>query len=150
MKPGWKLGIAIPVVLLCVGATCWLTVPYFRFLVWEAYLSVRPIPSKCKQRGDEFQAKVARIRSEAKASLRRGVSKADVAHFFASESIPVDFYQVAGHYEMSGQIYVKGLAECVNIACGDDSALIGVRVDVDENGTAITDPQVVGMYTNCL
>lgn len=97
-----------------------------------------------------MQARAERIKAEAKNYLKPGTTKAGVTSFFASQNIPVDFYQIAGHNEVSGQIYVTGLAECANVACGDDSALIGVRVDVDGNGTVVSDPVVVGMYTDCL
>jgi len=43
-----------------------------------------------------------------------------------------------------------GLVECSSLACGDDSSLIGVQVDVDGNGTVVSDPVVVGMYTDCM
>jgi len=150
MKLRWKLGIAIPLALLAIGAVCWFTSAYFRFWIWEAYYSVRPVPRRCKQRAADFQARVKRIEAKAKVSLKPGTKKAGVISFFASENIPVEFYQVAGQNEASGQIYVTGLAECASVACGDDSALIGVRVDVDGNGAVVSDPVVVGMYTDCL
>jgi len=95
-------------------------------------------------------ARVKRIEANAKMSLKPGTKKADVTAFFASEKIPMGFYKMAGQNEASGQIFVTGLTECASVACGDDSALIGVRVDVDENGTVVSDPVVVGMYTDCL
>jgi hypothetical protein len=150
MKLRWKLGIGIPAALLVVGVVCWFTVPYFRFWVWMAYQSVRPIPPRCKQRSADFQARVERIKTEANSSLRPGTKKAGVISFFASENIPVDFHQTPVGNEASGQIYITGLPECASAACGDDSALIGVRVDVDGSGTVVSDPVVVGMYTDCL
>ena len=150
MKLRWKLGIAIPLVLFAAGLVCWFAVPYCRFWLWEAYMAVRPVPSICKGRGVAFQTKVERIRTDAKESLKPGAKKADVIGFFASENVPVDFHQVAGYNEASGQIYVRGLAECASVACGDDSALIGVSVQVDESGTVLSEPEVVGMYTDCL
>jgi hypothetical protein len=150
MKLRWKLGIGIPAALLVAAVVCWFTVPYFRLLVWVAYESVRPVPRVCKQRSADFQARVERIKVEAKASLKPGTKRADVVSFFASEKIPVDFYQTPVGSEASGQIYVTGLTECSSAACGDDSSLIGVRVDVDGNGTVVSDPVVVGMYTDCL
>jgi hypothetical protein len=116
----------------------------------EAYQFVRPVPTRCKQRAADFEAREKRIEANAKISLKPGTKKADVTAFFASEKIPMDSYQIAGRNEVSGQVYVKGLAECSSVACGDDSAMIGVRVNVDENGTVVSDPVVVGMYTDCL
>ena len=150
MKLRWKLGIALPVAVLAIGTVCWFTSGSCRFWMWEAYQSVRPVPTRCKQRAAEFQARVKQIEADAKMSLKPGTKKAGVTAFFASEKIPMDSYQIAGRNEVSGQIYVKGLAECSSVACGDDSALIGVRVDVDEDGTVVSNPVVVGMYTDCL
>lgn len=150
MKVKWKLGIGIPVALLVIGVVCWFTVPQFRFWTWVAYQSVRPVPRRCKQRSADFQARVERIRTDAKASLRIGTNKADVIRFFGAEIIPMDSYRMAGQNVVQGQIYVTGLTECASVACGDDSAMIGVRVDVDENGSVVSDPVVVGMYTDCL
>ena len=118
--------------------------------MWEAYQSVRPIPTRCKQRAADFEAREKRIEANAKISLKPGTKKADVTAFFASEKIPMDSYQIAGRNQISGQVYVKGLTECSSVACGDDSAMIGVRVNIDENGTVVSDPVVVGMYTDCL
>lgn len=150
MKLRWKLGIALPTALLASGTVCWFTSGYCRFWMWEAYQFVRPVPTRCKQRAADFEARVKRIEANAKRSLKPGTQKPDVAAFFASEKIPMDSYHIAGKNEVSGQIYVTGLAECASVACGDDSALIGVRVNVDENGTVVSDPVVVGMYTDCL
>ena len=150
MKLKWKLGIALPTALLATGMVCWFTSDYCRFWMWEAYQSVRPIPTRCKQRAADFEAREKRIEANAKISLKPGTKKADVTAFFASEKIPMDSYQIAGRRMISGQVYVKGLTECSSVACGDDSAMIGVRVNVDENGTVVSDPVVVGMYTDCL
>jgi len=150
MKLRWKLGIGIPIALLVAGVVCWFTVPYFRIWVWMAYQSVRPVPRHCKHRAADFQAKVERIKTAAKTRLMPGTNRAGVISFFASENIPVDFHQTPVGDEASGQIYVTGLPECSSVACGDDSALIGVRVDVDGNGTVVSGPVVVGMYTDCL
>jgi hypothetical protein len=136
--------------LLATGTVCWFTNDDCRFWMWEAYQSVRPIPTRCKQRAADFQAKEQRIEANAKISLKPGTKKAGVIAFFASEKIPMNSYQIAGRNEVSGEIYVKGIAECASVACGDDAAMIGVRVNVDENGTVVSDPVVVGMYTDCL
>jgi hypothetical protein len=150
VKLRWKLGIALPTALLAAGTVCWFTSDYCRFWMWAAYQCVRPVPTRCKQRAADFEAREKRIEANAKISLKPGTKKADVTAFFSSEKIPMDSYQIAGRDEVSGQIYVKGLAECASVACGDDSAMIGVRVEVDESGTVVSDPVVVGMYTDCL
>lgn len=146
----WKLGLTFPVVLFVTATVCWFSSAYCRFWMWEAYQSVRPVPKQCKQRTLDFQARVKQVEANARMSLKPGTKKADVTAFFASENIPMGFYKMAGQNVASGQIFMTGLTECASVACGDDSALIGVRVDVDENGTVVSDPVVVGMYTNCL
>jgi len=150
MKLKWKLAIGIPVALAVAGGVFWFAVPNSRFWVWVAYQTIRPVPHRCKQRSADFQARVERIRADAKASLRIGTKKADVIRFFAAEKIPMDSYRMAGQNVVQGQIYVTGLPECATVACGDDSAMIGVRVDVDENGSVVSEPVVIGMYTDCL
>ena len=45
-----------------------------------------------------------------------------MVRFFTSENVPLSFGQ---DHEAMGALYFKGLAECENIACGDDAALIG-------------------------
>jgi hypothetical protein len=82
--------------------------------------------------------------------LKIGTKKDDVIRFFAAENIPVIFDQIAGQNEATGTIFVQGDRECRSLACGDDAALIGVRVDVDESGTVESKSVVVGMLTNCL
>jgi hypothetical protein len=149
-----RLGIAVPVALLAVGLVCWFTVGDFRNWVYFgmriAYFAVRRDPSPCKQRAAELTAKVDLIKRDAKNSLRVGTKKDDVARFFASENIPFTFDQIVGEHEARGTIYFKGLPECESVACGDDSALIGVQVNLSADGTVLSDPVVTGMYTNCL
>jgi hypothetical protein len=148
-----RLGIAA-IALLAIGAVSWFAVEDFRSFVYlalrGAYFAVHPVPSRCKERAAEFQARVELIKRNAKNSLKVGARKDDVAHFFASENIPVTIDQIGQDHEATGTVYLKGLAECENVACGDDSALIGVRVKVDIDGTVVSDPVVVGIYTDCL
>lgn len=146
----WKLKFTIPIVLLTALAVFWSAAPSFRSWIWEAYYYVRPAPAVCKNRAAQLKARADRIRLDAKGSLRIGAKRDDVARFFASENIPVSFYEVAGHSVASGEVYVAGIPECASNACGDDSARIGVRVDVDRKGTVISDPVVVSMFTDCL
>jgi hypothetical protein len=148
-----KLGIAA-IALLAIGTVCWFAIADFRSFVYlafrGAYFVVHPVPAHCKKRAAEFQSRVDLMQREAKNSLKVGAKKGDVAHFFASENIPLTITQIGQDHEATGTVYLKGLAECQNVACGDDSALIGVRVKVDVDGTVASDPVVVGMYTDCL
>jgi len=90
------------------------------------------------------------MQRDARNSLKVGTTKEDVARFFASENTPLTINESGQNHEAIGTLYFKGLAECQNVACGDDSALIGIRVKVDANGTVVSDPVVIGMYTDCL
>jgi hypothetical protein len=148
-----KLGIAASA-LLAIGTVSWFAVEDFRSLVYlalrGAYFALHPVPSGCKERAAEFNARVELIQRHAKNSLKVGAKKDDVAHFFASENILLTIDQIGQDHEATGTVYFKGLAECENFACGDDSSLIGVRVKVNMNGTVVSDPVVVGMYTDCL
>ena len=148
-----KLGIAA-ITLLAIGVICWFTVGDFRswvyFALQGAYFAVHPVPARCKARAAEFRAKVELIQRDANGSLKVGTRKDDVVRFFASENVPLTFIQIGEDHQATGTLYFKGLAECENIACGDDSSLIGVRVKVDVDGTVVSDPVVIEMYTDCL
>lgn len=148
-----KLGIAA-IVLFAIGVVCWFVVDDFRsiaYLAWRgAYFAVHPVPPRCKQRAAEFRAKVELIQRDAKDSRKVGTMKDGVARFFASENVPLIFDQIGQDNEATGTVDFKGLAECGNVACGDDSTSIGVRVKVDVDGTVVSDPVVIGIYTNCL
>jgi hypothetical protein len=149
-----RFRIAALIVLVAMVTVCWFTVDSFREWVYfglrAAYLTVHRTPARCKQRADEFTAKVELIKQDAKNSLKIGTKKDGVANFFASEKIPFTFDEIAGNHEARGTIYFKGLRDCENVACGDDSALIGVQVNVNADGTVLSDPVVIGIYTNCL
>lgn len=130
--------ISIPI-LLIIFASIW---------VWIARSRDK---SQCRQRADALQSRVTSIKEAARTSLRIGTKKQDVIHFFAKYDIPVQFVSMAGQPEATGTIIVSGIAKCSQIVgCGDDAALIGVRVDVDDAGTVTGEPVVVGMYTNCV
>src|ERR1700677_226259 len=148
-----KFGVTA-IALLAVSVVCWFTVGNFRSLVYFAlrgtYLAVHPVPPLCKARAAEFMTKVELIQRDAKSSLKVGARKGDVVRFFASENVPLPFDNAGRGYEATGTLYFKGLAACESLACGDDSALIGLRVKVDADGTVLSDPVVIGMSTNCL
>jgi hypothetical protein len=154
MTPRRRLIIGISIPLLVIGVVCWVAVPNFRGLVYFAlqgtHLVLRPAPPYCKQRAAEFTAKVNLLERDARNWLKVGTKKDAVIRFFASENIPLTFDKVGADQEALGTLFFKGLGECQNIACGDDSKLIGVRVKVDTDGTVLSDPIVVGMYTDCL
>jgi hypothetical protein len=153
MTLGRKFSVAA-IVLLAIGAVGWCTNDNFRSFVFLAlrgvHFAIHPAPPRCKERAAEFEAKVNLLRRDAKNSLKPGTKRDDVARFYALENIPVTFEQIVQQPVALGAVNIKGLAECENIACGDDSARIEVRVNLDGNGTVVSDPVVTGMYTECL
>ena len=103
--------------------------------------------SVCKQRGAAFNSRVETLRREARDQLTIGTKKPNVIQFFADRQFPVTFAPLGNQLVATGTIHTTG---CAPSGCGTDDALIGVRVDVNEAGTVISEPVVVGMYTNCL
>jgi hypothetical protein len=104
---------------------------------------------RCQQRGAAFARQVETIKRDAQEQLKIGTEKIAVAHFFADHNIPLTFSDLGGEatYAM-GTIYTTGCAPV--LACGTDSALIGVRVKLDPEGTTTEEPAVVSLYTDCL
>ena len=151
MKLRWKLGFAISLVLLASGIVCWFTVANSHIWAREAYFALRPVRPICKQRAAALHARVDRIEADAKGSLKPGTRRAEVVRFFASENIPLRFSPTEdNHEDATGWVDISGLAECEDIACGDDAASIGLRVSLDENGTVVSEPVVDSFYTDCL
>jgi hypothetical protein len=97
----------------------------------------------CKQRGASFEARVERLKRDARKSLRIGTTKDAVVRFFAENGIPVTILRG----EVTGAVTVSG---CAPAGCGSDVALLGLRVGVDNNGTVITEPVVGALYSDCL
>ncbi len=120
------------------------------FAMRGAYFAVHPVPSRCKEKADQLKARVDLLQQDAKSSLKIGAKKDDVLRFFSARDIPLRFDKLAEQQQAVGTVYFKGLAECENLACGDDSALIGIRVGVDSDGTVVSEPIVTAMLTNCL
>jgi hypothetical protein len=80
--------------------------------------------------------------------LKIGTQKSAVARFFADHDIPFTISDLAGTTYAIGTIYTSGCAPV--LACGTDSALIGVRVRLDPEGTVTEEPTVADLYTDCL
>ena len=99
---------------------------------------------QCKARGAAFEAKVEKLKRDAAARLKPGTKKEDVQRFFAENGFTADFDRFS---EATGTIHASG---CAPFGCGEDTALIGLKVKVDQAGTAQSAPVIVGMYTNCL
>jgi hypothetical protein len=50
--------------------------------------------------------------------------------------------------EAIGEIHIHG--GCAPKGCGTDDVLLGLRVNVDAAGTVLSEPVVMGMFTDCL
>jgi hypothetical protein len=97
----------------------------------------------CKERGAAFDQRVESIKQDAREQLKIGTKKGEVSRFFTEHGIPFTITDS----EVTGTLNTVG---CSPRGCGADSALIGVRVNVDRTGTVTGEPTVVGMYTDCV
>jgi hypothetical protein len=97
----------------------------------------------CKQQGAAYAAREEKLERDSREKLRIGTRKDAVIRFFAENGIPVAF--VRG--EANGTISTIG---CAPAGCGSDDAVLGLHVKVDDLGTVVAEPVVVGLYTNCL
>jgi len=97
----------------------------------------------CNKRGAAFALRVESIERDAHEELSIGAKSDDVSRFFAEHGIPLQIVEP----EAVGTLYTVG---CGPLGCGEDSALIGVRVKLDSAGAVAGKPEVVGMYTSCL
>jgi hypothetical protein len=97
----------------------------------------------CKERSAEFARRIKNIQQDAHERLKIGTKTEDVSRFFAEQGIPFTVVesQAIGTLQTSG---------CAPFGCGTDSALIGVRVEIDRTGTVTGEPRVVDLYTDCL
>ena len=97
----------------------------------------------CIERDEAFTQRVESIKRDAREQLKIGTKKDEVSRFFTEHGIPLSIH----NSEAIGTLYTSG---CSPLGCGTDSALIGVRVNVDRTGTVTGEPTVVGMYTDCV
>ncbi|MCU1270792.1 MAG: hypothetical protein JWN74_2086 [Acidobacteriaceae bacterium] len=125
---------ALVVVLIC--ALAWFGVRQYRSWI------------TCKRRGEQFNQRAEQLERNAKNRLKVGTHKSDVAQFFAENGIPVTFDRIGYTTFAMGTIYTSGCGPV--LVCGSDRALIGLRVEVDSEGSVKGKPEVVPMYTDCL
>jgi hypothetical protein len=97
----------------------------------------------CRQREAVYNARVEKLRRDATEQLKIGVKKEDVVRVFEQNGLPVEFH--AGVAE--GTIQTQG---CSPSGCGNDDAILGLRVRVDRQGTVIGEPAIGAIYTDCL
>ncbi|HVH69863.1 MAG TPA: hypothetical protein VNB49_01975 [Candidatus Dormibacteraeota bacterium] len=119
--------MAIFIVILAVGGASWFGLKRIR----------------CTRRSAAFTRQIESIKRDARAQLKVGANKADVARFFVEHGIPFDISES----QATGTLRTSG---CAPLGCGTDSAIIGVRVKLNGTGAVTDEPTVVGMYTDCL
>jgi len=122
-----SLNIAIAVVIVVIACGSW--------------FGLKKI--KCRQRGAVLARRVESIKQDAHERLKIGTKRDDVSRFFVEHAIPFEILDS----EAIGTLRTSG---CAPLGCGTDSALIGVRVKLDRDGTVTHEPTVVDMYTDCL
>jgi hypothetical protein len=119
--------VAIVVVVVAIVGVCW-------FGLREC---------NCQRRNAAFGRHIETIKQDARAQIKLGTRKSDDARFFTEHNIAFNIADslASGFIEASG---------CAPFGCGSDAAVINVRVTLDDTGAATKEPQVVGIYTNCL
>ncbi len=101
----------------------------------------------CERRGAAFDARLKRLEEEAKQRIVPGSKKQEVVGFLEKNGLHVSFRTDLNPEQIVGTTSDVG---CPHIfGCGDE-VLIGVEVNVDGEGTAISRPKVETMYTNCM
>jgi hypothetical protein len=110
-------------VLVVSGALCWFAVDRYRTSV------------ACKKRGMALANREETLKRRAHDSLKIGTKRTDVILFFTENDIPLSFDQ----FGASGIITTSG---CAPFGCGADSAIIGVRVELDGEGNVKSEPIV--------
>ncbi len=99
--------------------------------------------AECKQRGKAYAERAERLKQDAGEVLKVGTKKEIVVSFFKEQGIPATF---SGN-EITGTIRLKG---CAPAGCGTDDGILGLRVEVDQEGTVVSKPLVGAIYTNCM
>lgn len=101
-------------------------------------------PSReCIQRGKIYSARAEKLERDAADVLKVGTKKDVVIRFFQDNGIPPTVLD----HEITGTIFLKG---CAPTGCGTDDALLGLRVEVDKEGTVTSKPAIGAMYTSCV
>src|SRR6266850_1819153 len=124
--------VVIVVVLVAIAGGCWFGLRQYN----------------CQQGNAAFGRQIETIKQDARAQIKLGAKKSDVARFFTEHSIPFSIVgsEVFGTPEAIGTLSTSG---CAPFGCGSDVAIISVHVKLNEAGAVIEEPKVVGIYTNC-
>jgi hypothetical protein len=97
---------------------------------------------RCKLRGHAFANTIAGLKSDVAQELKVGASKADLDRFFSQHKIHYGFQDS----QAFGTLRTEG---CAPLGCFKDTALIGIRVDLDDRGNVKEPPKVFGTYQDC-
>jgi hypothetical protein len=82
---------------------------------------------RCKQRGAAFSRRVKIVKQDARRQLIVGTNKDEVARFYTEHEIPFEVVRIPDvGFLAIGTLYTIG--GCAPLGCGNDNALIGVRV----------------------
>ena len=128
-----KARFALAFVIVLAGVVGWFGIKQYR----------------CKRRNAEFSRRIEIVEKDAREQLKVGTKKDAVARFYQQHEIPFEVVRFDDTgFQAIGTLYTIG--GCAPLGCGTDDALIGVRVNVDAEGTVTGEPKVVSMYTNCL
>ena len=128
-----KSRVALALVIVLAGVAGWFATKQYR----------------CKRRNAEFSRRIEIVEKDAREQIKVGTKKDAVARFYKEHEIPFEVVRVNDMgFQAIGTLYTIG--GCEPLGCGTDEALIGVRVQVDEEGTVTGELRVVDMYTNCL
>lgn len=97
----------------------------------------------CQQRGKAYEARVERLKRNARERLKIGTPQEDVIRFFKENDLPVSLTRD----EYEGTIHTEG---CAPAGCSADGAFLALQVKADSNGAVAGEPIVGAFYTNCL
>jgi hypothetical protein len=97
----------------------------------------------CSRRQAALTTRFERLKHDAREKLQIGATQEDVLRFFAGNGL---HSTIAGE-DAYGQVSTSG---CSPFGCGSDAFLIVVKVKLDEEGKVESEPDIRGIYTDCL
>jgi hypothetical protein len=102
----------------------------------------------CRAMNDEFEARLHRLKQNAAKRLPIGASKDEVARFFSENNMSLEIRPVDAGREAAGTFATSG--GCPPFGCGNNEALIFLRIRLDDGDQVSGPPVVDGMYTDCM
>lgn len=129
-----------PILIATFAAFAVILVAGYVLFGWMFY---RYQSAECRERGKRYSERAGKLERDANDVLKVGTRKDAVIRFFQDNGIAPTF----DRNKITGTIFMKG---CAPAGCGSDDALLGLRVEVDKEGTVTSKPSVGAIYTNCL